>query len=103
MDFEQVAGGLEETGAGPVGRDVRIGRGGEERSLAVVLRGVAGRQESDEPVGRCPVRGMGVEQQPLAGRLGRGKRGGELIERAVVELCRDFDEARNAGLNRPSR
>jgi hypothetical protein len=46
---------------------------------------------------------VGIEQQPLAVRRRLRVGSGELIERAVVELGRDLDQAGHTVDKRPSR
>ena len=105
MHLEQVRRFTEETGARPVAHDVRIGRCRQQRALALAGGRLARGEQSHEPVRRRPLRGVRIEQQPLAAppvyRLGIGR--GELIEGAVVELGRNFDQPRHATDSLPIR
>ena len=62
MHLEQVRRFAEETGARPVAHDVRIGRRGEQRPLALAAGRLSGGEEAHESVGRRPFGGMRVEQ-----------------------------------------
>ena len=70
---------------------------------APVPGGLARGEETDQAVGRRPLRRVRVEQEPLTVSARLGERGRELIERPVVELGRHFHEAGHTELRCPSR
>ena len=103
VELEQLGCLGEETGPSPVALHLVAGGHGEQRLLPLRFgQRLAGRQDSDQAVGRGPLRAAGIDQHLLR-RRPFAEPGGKGVEAAVVEMGRNLDDSGHGVTSSPRR